>query len=86
MRKCFTEVYEPSCQVSIDEAMIPFKGRSSMKQYIPNKPIKRGFKVWVMADALNGYFYDLSPYVGATDGTITSLGEKVVLDLCQSRF
>ena len=29
--------YNPHHQMSIDEAMIPFKGRSSLKQYIPNK-------------------------------------------------
>ncbi|CAG5040310.1 unnamed protein product [Parnassius apollo] len=28
----------------IDEAMIRFKGVSSLKQYMPAKPIKRGFK------------------------------------------
>ena len=43
--------YKPACENSIDEAMIPFKGRSSMKQYMPKKPIKRGFKIWVRADA-----------------------------------
>ena len=38
----------------MDEAIIPFKGRSPMKQYMPKKPIKRGFKVWTIADAHNG--------------------------------
>jgi hypothetical protein len=33
-----------SC-ISIDEAMIKFKGRSSMKQYQPLKSTKRGYKV-----------------------------------------
>ena len=31
-----------------------------MKQYIPLKPTKRGFKVWVRADPVTGYFCDLS--------------------------
>ena len=35
-----------------------------MKQYLPLKRVKRGFKVWVMADALNGYFCDFDVYVG----------------------
>jgi hypothetical protein len=46
--------------------MIPFKGPSSIKQYLPLKPVKRGFKVWAMADALNGYLYDFNVYTGAT--------------------
>ena len=25
------------------------------KQYLPKKPVKRGFKVWVRADGVNGY-------------------------------
>ena len=38
-------VYEPGRDISIDEAMIPFKGRSSLKQYMPLKPVQRGIKV-----------------------------------------
>ena len=51
----FTAIYEPGMNISIDEAMIPFKGRSTMKQYVPLKPVKRGFKVWLRAEAENGY-------------------------------
>ena len=40
----FLAVYDAHKESSIDEAMIPFKGRSSMKQYMPKKPVKRGFK------------------------------------------
>ena len=38
-------LYSPSSVLSIDESMIKFKGRSSIKQYNPMKPIKRGYKV-----------------------------------------
>ena len=38
---------------AVDEAMIKFQGRSSLKQYMAMKPIKRGIKVW---DSCNGYF------------------------------
>ena len=37
--------YMPHKQLSVDEAMIKFKGRSSLKQYMPKKPIKRGIKM-----------------------------------------
>lgn len=39
---------------SIDEMLIPFKNRSSMKQYLRNKRKKLGFKVWVRFSS-NGY-------------------------------
>ena len=55
-----------------------------MKQYLPMKPVKRGFKVWAMADALNGYLYDFNVYTGATGERETGLGEKVVLTLSES--
>ena len=80
----FKSTYYPNCQLSVDEAMIPFKGRSSMKQYLPLKPVKRGFKVWAMADSLNGYLYDFNVYTGATAERETALGEKVVLTLSES--
>ncbi|CAI6356801.1 unnamed protein product [Macrosiphum euphorbiae] len=43
-------VYNPNRIVAIDESMIKFKGRHSSKQYMPKKPIKRGYKVWALAD------------------------------------
>ena len=68
----FLSMYNPHRDISIDEAMIKFKGRSSMKQYMPKKPIKRGFKVWVRGDAINGYVSELEVYAGKT----TEKGEK----------
>ena len=53
----FQAVYNPHREVSIDEATIKFQGRSSLKQYNPMKPIKRGIKSWILADAHNGYFH-----------------------------
>ena len=43
----FAKIYNPGKNVTIDEAMIKFQGRSSLKQFMPQKPIKRGIKVWV---------------------------------------
>ena len=44
LNKNIKEGYNSSSFVSIDETMILFKGRSTMKQYNPMKPIKRGYK------------------------------------------
>lgn len=45
LSKRFTDLYEPHKEVAVDEAMIKFTGRSSVKQYMPMKPVKRGIKV-----------------------------------------
>ena len=50
----YKDLYNPGRDLSVDEAMIKFHGRSSLKQYMPMKPIKRGIKVWVLADSSNG--------------------------------
>ena len=48
-------LYNPSRECSIDEAMVPYKGRSSLKQYMPKKTVRRGLKVWMRPDAVTGY-------------------------------
>ena len=37
----FATLYDPSKHVAVDEAMIKFQGWSSLKPYMPMKPIKR---------------------------------------------
>ena len=85
--KKFFEKYEPNCEQAIDEAMIPFQGRSSIKQYMPMKPVKRGFKVWVRADSHNGYFSEFSVYEGRSESALTlqdTLGARVVKSLSKN--
>ncbi|GIX69122.1 hypothetical protein CEXT_111831 [Caerostris extrusa] len=31
---------------SVDEIMVKFKGMSTMRQYLPGKLVKRGYKIW----------------------------------------
>ena len=61
--RCAT-LYNPSKELAIHEAMIKFQGWSSLKQYMPQKPIKRWIKVWVLADSRKGYFSRLEIYTG----------------------
>ncbi|KAG8237617.1 hypothetical protein J437_LFUL011427 [Ladona fulva] len=35
--------------------MVKFKGRSSLKQYLPMKSIKRVFKIWAICDSMTGH-------------------------------
>ena len=77
--------YSPHQQIAIDEAMVLFKGRSSMKQYMPLKPTKRGYKLWCLSDSHNGFLYRAIVYTGATEGGNgeDGLGAKVVKQLVQ---
>ncbi len=80
--KC-KSLYNPGREVAVDEAMIKFQGRSSLKQYMPLKPIKRGIKVWVLGDSSNGYFSRMDIYTGRKDKTEHGLGASVVKQLTE---
>ena len=78
----FAKAYEPQRDISVDEAMIKFQGRSSLKQYMPLKPTKRGIKVWVAADSTDGYFSRFEIYTGKRNNTTEhGLGARVVKTL-----
>lgn len=51
LRETFLAALNPHEFQSIDESMIRFKGESINRQYMPNKPIKRGYKVWIRSDS-----------------------------------
>ena len=40
------------------------EGRFTLKQYMPLKPVRRGIKVWALADSLNGYISEFEVYTG----------------------
>ena len=56
--------------------MIKFQGRSSLKQYMPKKPIKRGINVWVLGDSNNGYFSRFEVYSGRGEARVLGLGTR----------
>lgn len=82
----FSASLDPEEYQSVDEMMIPFKGRLSIKQYIPKKPKPWGVKVWVRAGS-SGYMYSFEPYQGPSGGRgeISQLGMAgdVVMRLCE---
>ncbi|GBO20200.1 Chimeric ERCC6-PGBD3 protein [Araneus ventricosus] len=65
--------------------MILFKGRSTLKQYNPKKPIKRGYKLWCRSD-MSGYMYEFEVYQGKDDSEFKrfGLGGSVVQKLTKS--
>ncbi|KAL3225327.1 hypothetical protein MRX96_025862 [Rhipicephalus microplus] len=82
LSKTFAENYLPTELLAIDESMIKFKGRSSLKQYMPKKPVKRGYKVWMLC-ASRGYNLKFDIYTGKSEnGVQKELGAQVVRKLC----
>lgn len=69
--KNLREEYRPKQNLSVDEAMIGFKGQLSLKQYLPIKPLTCGIKIWECADSSNGYVCNLQVYTGKQDGGVT---------------
>ena len=72
--RVFLSSYKPHCECAADEAMIGCQSRTSLKQYMPLKPVKRGIKVWVRADSHNGYFSQFEIYQGKGSNTTPELG------------
>jgi hypothetical protein len=77
----FLNAYNPGRNLAVDESMVAFKG-THLKQYMPQKPIKRELKIWALACSSTGYLLNFSVYEGkkASDEE-GSLGEKTVLEL-----
>lgn len=68
----FQEYYIPNKNISIDEAVIKFKGKIGFITYNKNKPTKWGIRMYVLSDATDAYIYSILPYYGSltTDNLI----------------
>ncbi|XP_049855441.1 piggyBac transposable element-derived protein 4-like [Schistocerca gregaria] len=79
----FKEFYAPTTEQAIDECMVMFKGGIAFKQYMPQKSIKRGYKIWITADKL-GYICGFQIHTGKVGGILKkNLGERIVKDMCE---
>ncbi|KAF8789731.1 PiggyBac transposable element-derived protein like [Argiope bruennichi] len=79
----FNNVYKPDQQLSLDECVIPWRGRLSIKTYNPAKITKYGILVRVLSEARTGYVSNFCVY--AADGkkleeTVLSSGDKPNLE------
>jgi len=57
--------------------MVKFKGRSTIKQYMPQKPIKRGYTIWMLNDKTK-YTSKFQVYTGKVVGCAEKLLGKTV--------
>ena len=59
--------------LSIDESMVPYRGLHSAKQYIKGKPVKFGYKLWILCSS-DGYPYNFEIYCGKDESRTNLLG------------
>ena len=65
--------------IAIDEMMIRFFGRSHFTHRMKNKPVKEGYKWFVMADSKTSYVYNITPD-GRTAGNNGRGADEVVIE------
>jgi hypothetical protein len=63
----------------MDEAMVGFKGRSTLKQFIPNKPTKWGYKVWCLSS--RNYLLAFKVYEGTGSDNMSVTATEAALQL-----
>lgn len=71
-------------KLCVDEQMIPYKGKSIMKQHMPSKPIRWGYKMFLLAGGESGICYDFVLYTGKGDKAEYGFCTDIVLTLCET--
>ena len=61
----FQDNYTPEEQLTINEAMCPFRRHIFFHVYIKGKPHKNGMKMFELCEAKSGYVYNLDVHTGA---------------------
>ncbi|XP_039550046.1 piggyBac transposable element-derived protein 4-like, partial [Pimephales promelas] len=78
-------LYNPGPHITVDECLVPFRGRCPFRQYIPSKPAKYGIKIWAACDAQSSYAWNMQVYTGKSPGEAPekNQGMRVVLDMAE---
>eukprot|EP00117_Sycon_ciliatum_P021093 scpid39166/ scgid18602/ PiggyBac transposable element-derived protein 4 len=79
------DLFQPHQKIAIDEGMIKPKARVSFKQYISNKPVRFGFKVFALCDSTFHYLFNFKIYTGRDQpGQVEhGLAHNIVIELMQ---
>ncbi|KFM77688.1 PiggyBac transposable element-derived protein 3, partial [Stegodyphus mimosarum] len=67
-------------QLTIDERMVKYFGRNSLKMYMKGKPVKFGYKLWMIC-TFDGYPLKIIPYQGRNEAQDIPLSHRVVTSL-----
>lgn len=85
--KACIESYSPDAHITVDERLATFRGKCPFRVYMKSKPGKYGIKIWVCADAKNGYVCNLQVYTGMMNNQREiNQGMRVVKELVSPYF
>ncbi|XP_013391250.1 piggyBac transposable element-derived protein 4-like [Lingula anatina] len=75
-------VYAPKRELSLDESMVACKSRCSFKQFMRDKPIRWGLKLFMISESVTGYVCNLKVYTGKEkEGSDNGATHDVVLSV-----
>ncbi|XP_065665588.1 piggyBac transposable element-derived protein 4-like [Hydra vulgaris] len=79
----FLYYYYPQRDISIDESMVGYKGKTPhLRQYMPNKRHSRfGIKLWCVSDSTNGYLCQFEIYKGGKDPDVAAIAYGMTYSL-----
>lgn len=77
--ECFQKSKNLFQELTTDESMAKFKGRSTLKQYMPQKPIKKEYKIWMLNDKTK-YMSKFQVYTEKGVGGVKQLLEERVVN------
>ena len=83
LNEAFLEAWSFGDSVSVDEGTKAYKGRTYLRQYMPKKIVKWGFKIWGLACSYTGFCGSFMVEGGVRPGEKArkDLGPTVVRDL-----
>jgi hypothetical protein len=86
VRRISQELYQPLRNISADERMVGSRHQfSGIRQFCKDKPVRFGFKLWVLACTSTGYTYEFFVYLGKNGTELTDKAKgvayNVVMDL-----